>query len=71
MAVIKVILDRKKIVVSIVFSRDEFNYMSVKTTTVLVFILCLKFFLELCAKFTYKFYFLFIFLKISSIIYSY
>ena len=43
MAVIKVILDRKKIVVSIVFSRDEFNYMAVKTTTVLVFILCLKF----------------------------
>lgn len=42
MSVIKVILDRKKIVVSIVFSRDEFNYMSVKTTTVLVFILCLK-----------------------------
>lgn len=42
MSVIKVILGRKKIVVFIVFSRDEFNYMSVKTTTVLVFILCLK-----------------------------
>lgn len=42
MSVIKVILGRKKIGVSIVFSRDEFNYMSVKTTTVLVFILCLK-----------------------------
>lgn len=46
MAVIKVILGRKKIVVSMMLSRDEFNYMSVKTTTVLVFILCLKFFLE-------------------------
>ena len=43
MPVINVILGHKKIVVSIVFSRDEFNYMSVKTTTVLVFILCLKF----------------------------
>lgn len=42
MSVIKVILDRKKIVVSMMFSRNEFNYMSVKTTTVLVFILCLK-----------------------------
>lgn len=42
MSVIKVILDRKKIVVSMMFSRNEFNYMLVKTTTVLVFILCLK-----------------------------
>ena len=42
MSVIKVILGRKKIVVSMMFSRNEFNYMSVKTTTVLVFILCLK-----------------------------
>lgn len=43
MLVIKIILGRKKIVVSVVFSKDEFNYMAVKTTTVLVFILCLKF----------------------------
>ncbi len=43
MPVIKVILGRKKIMVSMMLSRDEFNYMSVKTTTVLVFILCLKF----------------------------
>lgn len=43
MPVIKVILGRKKIVVSMMLSRDEFNYTSVKTTTVLVFILCLKF----------------------------
>ncbi len=43
MLVIKLILGRKKIMVSMMLSRDEFNYMSVKTTTVLVFILCLKF----------------------------
>ncbi len=43
MLVIKLILGRKKIMVSMMLSRYEFNYMSVKTTTVLVFILCLKF----------------------------
>lgn len=35
MPVIKLILGRKKIVVSMMLSRDEFNYTSVKTTTVL------------------------------------
>lgn len=42
MPVVKIILGFKKIVVSVVFSKDDFNYVSVKTTTALLFILCLK-----------------------------